>query len=137
MLITGCKTVALLIQDLSLNRNQSLVLQDKLFSLPVELLETILKQLTRYDYLKYLLKISDKCIPYVTKQIEEELTSEVGCFETAEKGAVHYLRQIVEGWNTESSEFENNFCRVRQLSSIPGCWPGNPHNLKFITDGYI
>lgn len=136
MLITGCKSVALLIQDVSLNQNQSFDLEDKLFGLSVELLEMILKQLTRYDYLQYLLKISDKCIPYVTEQIKKELTSEVGYFETAEKSAVHYLRQIVEGWNTET-EFETHFCRVRQLSSIPGCSPNNPHNLKFITDGYI
>ncbi|KFX86619.1 hypothetical protein V490_09002 [Pseudogymnoascus sp. VKM F-3557] len=135
LLITGCKTVALLIQDVSMNQNQSFFLEDKLFGLSEELLEMILKQLTRYDYLQYLLKISDKCIPYVTEQIKKELTSEVGFFETAEKGAVHYLRQIVEGWNTEISESENHFCRVHQLSSIPGCWPNNPHNLEFITDG--
>ena len=120
-----------------MDQNQSFVLEDRLFGLPVELLEMILKQLTRYDYLKYLLKISDKCVPYVTKRIEEELTSEVGYFETAEKGTEHYLRQIIEGWNTETPEFENHFCRVHQLSSIPGCWPNNPYNLKFITDGYV
>ncbi|KFX92301.1 hypothetical protein O988_07330 [Pseudogymnoascus sp. VKM F-3808] len=135
LLITGCKTVALLIQDVSLNQNQSFVLANRLFGLPEELLEMILVQLTRYDYLQYLSRISDKCIPYVTEQIKKELASEVGYFETAEKGAVHYLRQIVEGWNTETSEFEKHFSRVRQLSSIPGCWPNNPHNLEFITDG--
>jgi hypothetical protein len=153
----GCKTVACMIKDKSPDeiRKTFNIINDftskdenqirlenaqsglSLLALPDELINRILKEVPRFDYLKFLIMISDKCRRYFGDTIEKELAIEIGHFGTTKEGAADELSHVLEGWNVENPECEINHCRVDALNSFPGWWPNSWAAPTFITDGYV
>jgi hypothetical protein len=119
-----------------LNGNQRAAIQDELLGLPFELFDMILKQLPRYDYLKYVARLPNKPV-YFAKKIEQELTIEMGNLESTKESAAHDLRYIVEGWNTETNnaKYVINHCKIPKVSSLPRWHHNNWAAPTFITDG--
>lgn len=134
MLRLGCTTAASLIPT-QFDGTKSSTLQDELLALPNELIDMILNQLSRYDYLTYLPRISNKPGADFANRTKQELVSEIGNFELMKESAACGLRYVVEGWNTKTPIFETHHCRIPKLNAIPGWIRRDRTGIEFVTDG--
>jgi hypothetical protein len=132
LLNIGCKTVASMIKDKSSNEIRKIFNITNDFNLPKkewvesrplalldELIDRILKELPRFDYLKFLVMISNSCRLYFAGRIEKELAIEIGHFGATKEGAADDLSHVLEGWNVERPDFDIHHCKVDALSSFP------------------
>ena len=108
-------------------------LQDELLALPNELFDTILKQLSRFDYLKFISQISSEAGSDFANRTKHELESEIG--EMTTESAARDLRYIVDGWNTKTPAFEVNHCKIPNLNAIPGWIRADMGGVEYVTDG--
>ncbi|KFY00452.1 hypothetical protein V490_01336 [Pseudogymnoascus sp. VKM F-3557] len=132
LLLLGCKAAASLIPS-QFDGTKASTLQDELLALPNELIDIILKQLSRYDYLKYLPGISKKLGSDFATRTRQELVSEIG--EMTTESAARDLRYVVDGWNTKTAAFEVNHCKIPNLNAIPGWIRADMGGIEYVTDG--